>query len=1403
MKYSLNIQAKVLLLGFMLTASMILPRAAMAVPATGPVDLATSPLATSTTSAAKPNLLFVLDDSGSMNWDHMPDDQADGGSSVSFVYGYYGLRSSQCNQVYYDPSLTYLPPVKANGDPYPDASFTGAWVDGFSTGAGTVNLNTSFKASQSLGGDSLGQSAYYYTYSGEQDTQLEKNYHSTTNAFYKECNDSTGSSTSAIAPLNGVNALTGGAPSPVGSGVFTKRRLATTMTTTIVVGGTSGTNVSINDIKVNGIQIMSGASTGSTSTSTVATNVAAKITLSGFSATASGSTITVTGPTSAVNQTPVITESTSMTFTADIFPDTTAANQTNFANWYSYYRTRMLMMKTATGRAFSSVNNKYRVGLMKISSTGTPAVQMGTFEGAQRDTWYDTLYGVSPGGSTPLRRALSEAGRYFAGKLGGTDPVQFSCQQNFNILSTDGYWNTGGGYDVNGAAVGNQDGAAARPMYDGTQSATTVTTTYVRNKYSTSSSGCSGGKKKLKTQPEISSCSVTLGVETCGSWSNNGAATFGSCQSSVTLPTPNPSAKAASGTPVTTAGATGGTSDNLADIAMYYYNTDLRPGTCTLCTDNVFTSNTDKNTAQHMTTFTLGLGASGWMNYSPAYLSDGAPDFEAVELGSTASASVCTWQATGTVCNWPVPGMSGSDGLIANIDDLWHAAVNGRGAYFSATNPETLSYGLANALAAINTRRGAAAAAATSTLNPVAGNNFAYVASYSTVTWKGNLESRQIDTLTGEVNRNAAYCVEDVSPDDCAGTVVSEESGGNATVKYCVTPNSVICTGGVLEGTDCKVPVAVACSGTLKSKVTDSTDTRKIWTKGPNATTLNNFNISGGDLSAADFSATKLAGLTQWPTLDAAQRTDAVNSIVGYLRGQKGKEDTTVHDDVDRLFRYREATLGDAVDSQPAYIGPPTFSYTDAGYSTFKSISRTPVVYMGANDGMMHAFDANSLEELWAYVPSMVIPNMWKLADKNYAVNHQYYANGSPIISDVFDGSSWRTILVAGLNGGGRGYYALDITNPTAPTLLWEFTPADDPNLGYTFGNPVITKKADGKWVVLVTSGYNNIPEPSKTPLINTGDGGGYLYVLDAINGPAAAFSKIPTGEGTASVPSGLAQIAAWADEPEKNNTATFTYGGDLLGNVWRFDINAGTVTKFAKLQAGSGTGAAQPITTKPELGKVLTSDGKAHRVVFIGTGKYLEIGDIGDKSQQTLYAIKDDDTLTSTPTPTLVNPRGSTSAPNRMVEQTLSASATTRTASNHDVDFETDRGWFVDLALDGERQNVAAQLVLGTLIVPTTVPSSTVCEPGGTSWLNYFNYKTGGAVDPTSSNQVSSKANAPIVGINVIYVNDPVTGKPKPKVSVVTSNDPTPELIPGTPFSSSGSGFQKKRAIWRELIKP
>jgi len=434
----------------------------------------------------------------------------------------------------------------------------------------------------------------------------------------------------------------------------------------------------------------------------------------------------------------------------------------------------------------------------------------------------------------------------------------------------------------------------------------------------------------------------------------------------------------------------------------------------------------------------------------------------------------------------------------------------------------------------------------------------------------------------------------------------------------------------------------------------------------------------------------------------------------------------------------------------------------------------------------------------------MVIPNMWKLASTSYSSNHTNFINGSPITTDICTAhctddatAVWKTVLVGGLSGGGRGYYALDITVPGTPVLLWEFTPTSDSDLGYSYGPAVITRKNDGTWVALVTSGYDNgtlsgNPSVSNSP---TGSGIGYLYVLNAATG--AIISKISTGVGSAATPSGLAKIAGWNDEIASNgNKVGYVYGGDLLGNVWRFDINStaaattgtGAVMKFATLFSDTAGTLPQPITTTPVLGKITDK-----RVVFIGTGKYLETGDLTNTQIQTQYAIQDDNA-----TSTLANPRTT------LTNQTLTMNAdgtASRTSSNTSSCVFSGRGWYVDFpdiqtGQGSERVNIDSKLVQGTLLVPTIVPSNTVCSPGGYGWLNYFNYETGCAVD-TTTNLASQKYDSTIVGVNVIYIGG------NPLVEVVTSTNPTPEK-PKTdiPFTGTQVGFTGKRVIWRELIQ-
>ena len=1178
------------------------------------IDLSDAPLSSSSSGIVKPNISFVLDTSGSMAWSHAPDESKPFADNV-------GYKSSQCNSIYYNPDIKYVPPKKADGTDYPNSSFTGAWKDGFNTGNGTVNLSTSFYAydnsSSSGSGTDTAQPGYYYLYTGTAATDFQN----TNSTFYQEC---------SLADNGGPSA-------------------------TIRVSGNSNSRVT--SIKVNGVEIMSGSSSSSSNRNTEASNVAAKITQNGYSATSSGSTITIMGPASAVGFTPVISKTGSMSFTPTAFlpfPFTKVIvgaasgpggtdERTNFANWFSYYRIRILMMKSGAGRAFASIGPNYRVGFMTIyatpsnSSSDPDYLKIDDFDTTQKDSWYSKFYAESPGGSTPLKTALSTAGRNFAGVL-GPDPIQYSCQQNFLILTTDGYWNSGTANAVktNGStSVGNQDNSISvtpRPLYDG-----------------------------------------------------------GSSSSSNTL----------------------------ADAAAYYYYTDLRTTSCNsgllgadVCANNVPVSGLDNASWQHMTTFTLGLGTNGELAYTSDYLAGGSVDYNAIVSGTK---------------NWPVP----VGDTLTTIDDLWHAAVNGHGEYFSAKNPDLLVSGLRTALAGVSAREAAGAAAATSNLEPVAGDNSAFVANYRTVKWDGDVQARTIDLVTG---------------------AISDIPNWSAQVQ-------------------------------LDASVTATGDTRTIFTYLGGS----KVNFLPGSFSAAQklawFTPAASPALTQMSGWTPAQSLAATpDTVINYLRGQYGFEERSAN--LFQLYRFREHVLGDIIDGKPVYVKNPPFNYSENNYQNFKTgLSRQGVVYVAANDGMLHAFNSTTGSEMWAYVPSFVLPNLKALADDDYPNAHQFYVDGSPVVSDVWTGSAWKTILVGGLNGGGKGYYALDITNPLAPNVIWEFS---DTNLGYSYGNPVIGKLADasGTWVVAFTSGYNNTPVPGNT----SADGVGRLYVLNAYTG-TLRFT-LSTGVGNSATPSGLGKISAWVNDGLNDNTIQRIYGGDMLGNLWRFDINdiippsGKEATQLALLRVGT---YQQPITTIPELGVV-----NSKPMIYVGTGRYLGGSDVNDQNQQSLYAIVDQLNATG-----IGDARTETSCP--LVQQSLTVlDANTRSTSTLPVDLASNCGWFLDFnpanSSPGERVNVDPKLQLGVLAVATNIPEKSVCTVGGSSFLYFFDYTTGQFVSTSTGSVAGSRVgNSITVGLNTYRLPD---GR---VVSTVTTSDDKHPVFgnPDNPLV----GAIGKRVLWRELL--
>lgn len=1303
------------------------------------LDLSTVPLTTATNTAVKPNLMFILDNSGSMEWNYMPDwvTSEQGGGNTNYCKGSTGgTADTQCaerlppfyatsfNGAYYNPETTYYPPKNYDGTQ--KTSYDGnsnVPYDGYGKVypiGTTLNLKTNYPDVE------------YCTSTDYDDCLRNGNYllpATVAGKNYTRKHNTTASGTAKFAIGTVAAPSITATATAVGPHyyVIVPGEYCTNAKLTSCIASNTPTGANTEPARLRWCSNTSLTTCQAIRTTTYKYARYPTLKASSGGATTPGSFKRfdiVSGAAPFYNYVEngvTIVDRKNRKDCTEVSPTAGNNNSTrecsyaqelkNFANWFAWYQTRIQMMKTSVSLAFQGIDSQYRVGFYTINNPTTNYLRVDAFKGGageQKNLWFDKLLTADAGSGTPLRSALANVGRIYAGKnphgmTPNDDPVQYSCQQNFAILTTDGYWNTDSSSTVkkiDGSSVGNMDKTAERPMYEG---------------------------------------------------------------------------------PTTSSGS-------LADVAKYYYETDLRTpalSNCTgsggvdVCVNNVYVSTSDNNTQQHMTTFTLGLGIDGTLQYQKDYKTANSGDFYNIKTG------------TGTPSNWPAP----AENTATAIDDLWHAAVNGRGTYFSVRNAGELSDGLNEALSALSVRRGAGAAAATSSLNPIAGDNYAYVASYTTVKWIGNLEGRTIDINTGVVSENASWCIEDVYAGTCTAPSSVEDAGAFA---YCVTPevgSAAACPSGIYDADakTCSVQIAKTCIGKLKSMVAAATDTRTIWMA---STEPNGSAPLGVDFSLVSFAHNNMtatqktyfaestlsgaSGLSQWADFTEAQKTAAAGeNLVNFLRGRTGYEDRSANLVANRLYRYREAVMGDAIESQPTYVSKPIFAYADTAYAPFTSdnTSRPPTVYIGTNDGMLHAFNADSIsadlgKERWAFVPSMVIPNMFKLADKRYAIKHTNYVNGSPTVADVYDSatSSWKTILVAGLNGGGRGYYAIDITIPTAPKLLWEIGSNTDADIGYTYGQPLVTKKADGTWVVVLTSGYNN-----------TNDGKGYLYVRNALTG--AAIDKIGTGEGSSTTPSGLAKISGWVLDPMKNNTSTYVYGGDLLGNVWRFDINTTTpsakVKKLAILKDGSGN--TQPITTEPEMAFI-----NGLRAFIVGTGKYLETTDLANTQTQSLYVITDDDSGV------LNNPRTS----GLLVQQTVTntPSGETRELTAQAVNWATMRGWFVDFPDTGERVHVDPAIDGNIIFVPTTVPTNTVCTPGGYGWLNFFDYTMG----TSGTMVVAQRFDGPIVGLNIYYTPDG-----KRRVSVTTSNNPTPTIADKAPAAKAIKAFNARRAIWREILPP
>lgn len=642
---------------------------------------------------------------------------------------------------------------------------------------------------------------------------------------------------------------------------------------------------------------------------------------------------------------------------------------------------------------------------------------------------------------------------------------------------------------------------------------------------------------------------------------------------------------------------------------------------------------------------------------------------------------------------WPTPVSNAA----TTIDDLRHAGYNGRGSFLSAGDPQQLITSLSNSIADIQSRTGTAAAVSFNSTSLQTTTKL-LKASFNSDRWSGDLIAYNIDI-----------------------------------------PNNTL--GGI----------AWRASSDLDSR---SADSRNIIT----------FDGTSGTVF-------------DWPTLTTAQKNDLRTNSSGsldneatgmarmdYIRGERACESnntggTCSYSDTSggvfntKTLRPRNSALGDIIHSSPFYVGAPSTRYPDniesSPYTAFAQTwkNRPGVSYVGSNDGMLHAFDENGIE-MFAYIPNLLYSTasgdgLHDLSDPGYL--HDYYVDLSVTVADTYvdllnnNNPEWKSLLVGGLRGGGKGVFAMDVTDPAtlntaagaASKVLWEFTHND---LGYTYSDIRIGKLNNGKWAAIFGNGYNSDPSGDGTSKI-------FIIYLDGSNLADPVILETRQGSITnnscddpASDCNGMATPAI--ADLNGDGTIDRIYAGDLHGKLWAFDLGSsdplawksayGTIPAPMPLFSACSSAPClatnrQPITEKPSVARHPTRRNLStapNLMVFFGTGQYLSPNDSGTTDDQTFYGVWD---------------AGSGDVDRtQLQEQFITDTSTTqsvevRTITDNNVAYTTQRGWMFKLPTPGER-SITNPLAFGSLVFfNTVIPSSSNCAAGGDGWLMAVDMFNGG----------------------------------------------------------------------------
>lgn len=541
------------------------------------------------------------------------------------------------------------------------------------------------------------------------------------------------------------------------------------------------------------------------------------------------------------------------------------------------------------------------------------------------------------------------------------------------------------------------------------------------------------------------------------------------------------------------------------------------------------------------------------------------------------------------------------------------------------------------------------------------------------------------------------------------------------------------------------------------------------------------------------------------PTLTVLLKTDSgttesATDVINYLRGVRTNENNATG------FRVRQGVLGDIINSQPVFIGNPkpglfrnqTFDGSDTYDAWAEGVSRTPTVYVGSNDGMLHGFNAttgatNSGVETFAYVPKTVIENgLGELA--NPAYNHRYFVDGELTVADVYDGTNWRTILVGTLGAGSvakdrsttsNAIFALDVTDPADVKFLWEKNSAAIPTLGNNLGKPVIAQIADGNWSVLLGNGPNSTGGKAQLVSINLFTG------------------TVKSTEMSADISNGLSAVRTW--DSDGNGLTDTVYAGDLQGNLWKVTGLTNTAPTVQKLfQAVDASSNPQPITSSPLAGR---SPYTQEVWLFFGTGQYLNTSDLSDFSVQTWYGINDDESTTTASRSDLLERKILLDVP-----VTTEVSARIIEAGARE-DLLGKRGWYIELLPNGTGPAVGERMVTpnqfqgSALIGNTRIPdASDPCAPTGRGVIMSIDPFTGARLvqtffDLNGDGVFNTDDMVEIDGVNTVVSGVGLnTGFSNPSFlgqkMYIPTDDGEISTLDIQPFTTGAT-----RTSWRELI--